>query len=62
MTLQQQSNYGPCPAGWSRFNFDHYRKVVVEKAGENAKQEREESEKEDYERECDKSVRDYFKH
>lgn len=53
MTLQQQAAYGPCPSGWSRFNFDHYRKVMIEKVGENAKKERE-----DYEREYYKSSKD----
>lgn len=32
MTIQQQATYAPCPEGWTRFNFNHYRKVVVAKA------------------------------
>lgn len=33
MTLQQQAKYAPCPEGWSRFNFQHYKKFLYARAG-----------------------------
>jgi hypothetical protein len=37
MTIIQQSKYAPCPEGWHRFNFKHYREVLNVKAGINAR-------------------------